>query len=51
MYLLVFIQIGSLHGVFQDATPFTFHEKHRVVDYVGEQLRSAHHFDVASLYI
>ena len=32
---------GALHGHFQDATPFRFNEKHRVVDYFGEQLRKA----------
>ncbi len=29
---------GAMHGHFQDSTPFQFHEEHRVVDYVGEQL-------------
>jgi DNA-directed RNA polymerase I subunit RPA2 len=29
---------GALHGVFQDATPFQFHEKDRAVDYMGQQL-------------
>jgi DNA-directed RNA polymerase I subunit RPA2 len=32
---------GSLHGQFQDSTPFRFDEKNRVVDYFGEQLASA----------
>lgn len=32
---------GALHGRFQDATPFRFNEKQRVVDYFGEQLRRA----------
>lgn len=32
---------GALHGCFQDATPFQFHEKQRVVDYLGEQLLAA----------
>lgn len=32
---------GALHGTFQDATPFRFNEKHRVVDYFGTQLRAA----------
>ncbi len=32
---------GALHGVFQDATPFQFHEERRVIDFIGEQLRSA----------
>jgi DNA-directed RNA polymerase I subunit RPA2 len=30
---------GAIHGKFQDATPFRFHEKDRVIDHVGEQLR------------
>jgi len=29
---------GAMHGHFQDATPFQFHEEHRAVDYVGQQL-------------
>ena len=29
---------GAMHGHFQDGTPFQYHEKHRAVDYVGEQL-------------
>eukprot|EP01087_Luapelamoeba_hula_P020938 TRINITY_DN7228_c0_g1_i2.p1 TRINITY_DN7228_c0_g1~~TRINITY_DN7228_c0_g1_i2.p1 ORF type:complete len:1100 (+),score=114.71 TRINITY_DN7228_c0_g1_i2:76-3375(+) len=32
---------ASLHGVFQDATSFKFNEKHRAVDYFGEQLLKA----------
>ena len=32
---------GAMHGVAQDATPFRFSEKHRAVDYFGEQLREA----------
>ena len=34
---------GALHGIYQDATPFTFHESgDRVsVDYFGEQLQAA----------
>eukprot|EP00940_MAST-03C_sp_MAST-3C-sp2_P000348 g348.t1 len=32
---------GAMHGIFQDSTPFRFHEKHRAADYFGEQLRSA----------
>lgn len=30
---------GSMNGVFQDATPFRFHEDRKVIDYLGEQLR------------
>ena len=29
---------GAMHGHFQDATPFRFHEENRIVDSVGEQL-------------
>ena len=32
---------GAVHGVRQDATAFTYSEKHRAVDYFGEQLREA----------
>mmetsp|Transcript_31069 Transcript_31069/g.56364 ORF Transcript_31069/g.56364 Transcript_31069/m.56364 type:complete len:1271 (+) Transcript_31069:150-3962(+) len=34
---------GAMHGVFQDATPFTFHESGDkiAVDYFGEQLQAA----------
>jgi len=34
---------GALHGIFQDATPFSFHESgdQTSVDYFGEQLRAA----------
>jgi len=34
---------GALHGMFQDATPFSFHESgdQTSVDYFGEQLRAA----------
>jgi DNA-directed RNA polymerase I subunit RPA2 len=30
---------GAMQGVFQDATPFQFHEEHKVIDYIGDQLR------------
>jgi DNA-directed RNA polymerase I subunit RPA2 len=30
---------GAIHGIFQDASPFQFHENTKVIDYVGEQLR------------
>jgi DNA-directed RNA polymerase I subunit RPA2 len=39
---------GALHGVFQDGTPFRFHERQRAVDYFGEQLRSAGYSYVGS---
>jgi len=32
---------GSLHGIYQDATPFRFDEQKRAVDYFGEQLLKA----------
>ena len=32
---------GASHGIFQDSSPFQFHEEHRVVDYMGEQLVKA----------
>ncbi len=32
---------GALHGHYQDATPFTFHEKDSVVNYFGEELKAA----------
>jgi DNA-directed RNA polymerase I subunit RPA2 len=32
---------AAMHGLFQDSTPFQFHEQQRVIDYVGEQLRSS----------
>lgn len=32
---------GALHGCYQDATPFTFHEKNRIIDYFGDELRSS----------
>jgi len=43
---------GSLHGFFQDATPFQFHEKNRAIDYFGEQLRAAgyHYYGSEPLY-
>ena len=43
---------GAMHGIFQDATPFQFHEENRVIDYVGEQLRAAgyHYYGSEPLY-
>jgi len=32
---------GALHGMFQDSTPFRFHEEHRAADYFSEQLKAA----------
>lgn len=43
---------GAMHGIFQDSTPFQFHENNRVIDYVGEQLRSVgyHYYGSEPLY-
>ena len=43
---------GAIHGVFQDASPFQFHEENRLVDYMGEQLRAAgyHYYGSEPLY-
>ena len=27
---------GAMNGIFQDATPFQFHEDRKVIDYMGE---------------
>ncbi len=32
---------GACNGIPQDGTPFRFSEKHRAVDFFGEQLKSA----------
>ncbi|KAF9584296.1 DNA-directed RNA polymerase I subunit rpa2 [Lunasporangiospora selenospora] len=32
---------GALHGIAQDATPFTYNENHTAADYFGEQLKAA----------
>lgn len=32
---------GAMHGMYQDSTPFKFHEENRVIDYMGEQLAKA----------
>ena len=29
---------GAMHGIYQDATPFQFHEDNRAIDYMGAQL-------------
>eukprot|EP01033_Poteriospumella_lacustris_P006155 gene6155-4419_t len=31
---------AAVHGEFQDATPFQFHEENRVVDHIGDQLKA-----------
>jgi DNA-directed RNA polymerase I subunit RPA2 len=30
---------GAMHGIFQDATPFQFHDENKIIDYFGEQLK------------
>eukprot|EP00762_Andalucia_godoyi_P006323 ANDGO_05931.mRNA.1 DNA-directed RNA polymerase I subunit rpa2 len=44
---------GSLHGVFQDATPFQFDEtEHRAIEYFGDQLAKAgfHYYGNETMY-
>jgi len=43
---------GSLHGIYQDSTPFNFHEKNRAIDYFGEQLVASgyHYYGSEPLY-
>ena len=43
---------SALHGVYQDATPFRFHEEQKVIDYMGEQLRANgyHYYGSEPLY-
>jgi len=43
---------GALHGKFQDATPFSFHEENKVIDHLGEQLLAAgyHYYGSEPLY-
>jgi DNA-directed RNA polymerase I subunit RPA2 len=43
---------GAMHGLFQDATPFQFHEEKKVIDYFGEQLRACgyHYYGSEPLY-
>ena len=43
---------GALHGKYQDGTPFNFHEQDRVIDHLGDQLRSAgyHYYGSEPLY-
>lgn len=31
---------GAMHGIFQNSTPFQFHEEQRAIDYMGEQLKA-----------
>jgi DNA-directed RNA polymerase I subunit RPA2 len=32
---------GALNGIYQDSTPFQFHEEDKIIDYMGEQLLSS----------
>jgi DNA-directed RNA polymerase I subunit RPA2 len=43
---------GALHGAYHNGTPFQFHEENRVIDHMGEQLRSAgyHYYGSEPLY-
>lgn len=43
---------GALHGVFQDSSPFRFHEEQKVIDYFGEQLLKAgyHYYGSEPMY-
>ena len=43
---------GAMHGIFQESTPFQFHEEQKAIDYFGEQLRSAgfHYYGSEPLY-
>lgn len=43
---------GAIHGIFQDSTPFRFHEDQKVIDFFGEQLRSAgyHYYGSEPMY-
>lgn len=43
---------GALHGVFQDSSPFRFHEDQKVIDYFGEQLLNAgyHYYGSEPMY-
>ena len=43
---------GALHGMYQDSTPFNFHEKDRAIDHFGEQLRASgyHYYGSEPLY-
>ena len=43
---------GALHGYFPDSTPFQFHEEHKAIDYMGEQLKAAgyHYYGSEPLY-
>ena len=43
---------GAMHGIYQDSTPFRFHEENRVIDHFGEQLTRAgyHYYGSEPLY-
>jgi DNA-directed RNA polymerase I subunit RPA2 len=41
-----------MHGIFQDSSPFRFHEEQKVIDYFGEQLLNAgyHYYGSEPMY-
>jgi DNA-directed RNA polymerase I subunit RPA2 len=43
---------GAMHGIFQDSSPFRFHEDQKVIDYFGEQLLKAgyHYYGSEPMY-
>lgn len=43
---------GAMHGMFQDSTPFQFHEKDKAIDYMGDQLLASgyHYYGSEPLY-
>lgn len=43
---------GAMHGIFQDSSPFRFHEDQKVIDYFGEQLLNAgyHYYGSEPMY-
>lgn len=43
---------GAAHGIYQDSTPFRFHEENRIIDHLGEQLKAAgyHYYGSEPLY-
>ena len=43
---------AALHGFYADSSPFQFHEQHKAVDFVGEQLKASgyHYYGSEPLY-
>jgi DNA-directed RNA polymerase I subunit RPA2 len=43
---------GAMNGVFQDSSPFQFHEERKIVDHMGEQMRALgyHYYGSEPLY-